>query len=329
MYAALCTQWGGPETLSFGTATEPSLSRDDVLISPCAWGVNFADLVLIEGSYHLKPSFPFIPGMEVAGRVVAVGEGVKQFSKGDRVAAYVESGGYAGRVVAASNATMPLPATMSFKEGAAFCVAYVTAHIALRHRARLRQAETLLVLGAAGAVGLATVELGRQLGATVIAAVSTDAKARTAKQQGAHHVINYASSSLREEVSALTGGRGVDAVLDPVGGDAFDAAMRCLAFEGRAVVIGFTSGRIPSVSAGRLLVKGTSVIGSSLTFTLKHRPDILPGIYRELMDWHAQGKIHPHVSRVLPFCQLKEALTALADRRTTGKLVLVPDQSFT
>jgi NADPH:quinone reductase len=325
MKAAFCNQWGQPEVISFGTAQEPKPGRNDVLIAPAAWGVNFADLVQISGTYHLKPPFPFIPGMEVAGRVIAIGDGVERLRIGDRVASYVESGGYAERVVAMAAATMTLPCSMPFEQGAAFSVAYVTAHIALRHRANLQPGGTLLILGAAGGVGLAAVELGRALEATVIAGVSTDAKAHIAQQHGAHHTVNYLSGSLREEVMDLTKGRGVDVVLDPVGGDVFDAGLKCLAFEGCAIVIGFASGRIPIVSAGRLLVKGTGIMGSSLTFTLKHRSEILPATYQELCNWYSQGKLRPHVSQILPFSSLRQGLRMLANREITGKIVLIAD----
>ena len=322
MRAIFCKEWGKPELLTVRTAEVPRFGGDQVLIAPRAWGVNFADLVLIGGHYHLKPPFPFIPGMEVAGEVVAAGPGATTFRPGDRVAAYVESGGYAERVVANVAATMRLPLGMPFEVGAAFSVAYATAHVALRHRARIQAGETLLVLGAAGAVGLAAVEVGRQLGATVIAAAGNDEKLRVAGEHGAHKLINYRSSDLRECVLELTHGRGVDVAFDPVGGDAFDATLRCLAFEGRLVVIGFASGRISSAGAGRLLVKGCAVLGSSLTFTLQHRSDVLAAAYDELTQWYAEGALRPRVSQVFPFERVAEALRLLADRKSTGKVVL-------
>jgi NADPH2:quinone reductase len=322
MRAILCNAWGDPESLELGEAPEPRLANDGVLIAPAAWGVNFADLVLIRGLYHVKPPFPFIPGMEVAGEVMAVGSGEVRFKPGDHVAAYVETGGYAERVAAKAAATMLLPAGMTFETGAAFTVTYGTAYVALRHRARLRAGETLLVLGAAGGVGLAAVELGQHLGATVIAAASQDAKLSVAREHGAHHLINYQSVDLRDRVLALTNGRGVDAVFDPVGGDAFDAALRCVAFEGRVIVIGFAGGRIPTASAGRILIKGCSVIGSNWTFTLERRPDVVAAGYEEMSSWYAAGALRPRVSRLLPFDRAAEALRLLADRKAIGKIVL-------
>ena len=327
MRAIFCSGWGKPESLTIGTAQTPRPGTGEVLIAARAWGVNFADLVLIGGHYHVKPPFPFIPGMEVAGEVVATGPGAGAFQPGDRVAAYVEHGGYAERVVAKVAATMHLPLGMGFEAGAAFSVAYSTAYVALRHRARLQAGETLLVLGAAGGVGLAAVEVGRQLGATVIAAAGDEDKLRVAAEHGAHDLVNYRSSDLRECVLELTNGRGVDAVFDPLGGDAFDAALRCLAFGGRLVVIGFASGRIPSASAGRLLVKGCAVVGSSLTFTLQHRPDVLAAAYDELTQWYAEGAIRPRVSQVLPFERVAEALRLIADRKSTGKIVLIESRT--
>lgn len=323
MRAILCLQWGSPELLRVGNAVRPRPGNGEVLIEPRAWGVNFADLVLISGNYHLKPPFPFIPGMEVAGEIVSVGHSVGALKVGDRVAAYVDTGGYAERVVASAAATIPLPSGMGFEAGAAFSVTYGTAYVALHHRAHLRAGETLLVLGAAGGVGLAAVELGRHIGAIVIAAASEDAKLKVAGEHGAHALINYKSSDLREQVLNLTKGQGVDVVFDPVGGDAFDTALRCLAFEGRIVVIGFASGRIPLASAGRLLIKGGAVIGSSLTFTLRHRPDVIASAYADLTRWYSAGVIRPSVSRVLPFEHAADALRLVADRKSTGKIVLV------
>src|SRR5690606_19459273 len=249
----LCDAWGGPETLRIGEMPEPTAGAGELVVAPQAWGVNFAELVLLAGNYYLKPSFPFVPGMELAGEVVAVGPRCGSFRVGDRVASYVESGGYAERVVAKASATMRVPSAMPLDVAAAFPATYGTALIALRHRAQLARRETLLVLGAAGGVGPAAVEVGKPLGARGIAAASAD------------HLVDYQAGDLVEQVRGLTGGEGADVVFDPVGGDAFDNAMRCIAFGGRLVVIGFASGRIPSASAGRILIKGCAVLGSSWT----------------------------------------------------------------
>lgn len=322
MRAVLCDRWGGPDVLRIGEAPEPAPGPDDVLIAPVAWGVNFADLVLMGGTYHLKPPLPFIPGMEIAGEILTVGHSVTRFQPGDRVAAYVESKGFADRVVASSSATMPLPPTMKFVEAAGFAVTYGTAYIALVHRAQLQPGETLLVLGAAGGVGLAAVEIGRHLGATVIAAASTDDKLIVCQQHGAHHLINYQDEDLVARVRSVTPQRGVDVVFDPVGGDAFDSALRCVAFEGRMIVIGFASGRIPNPSAGRILIKNCSVLGSSWTFTLAHRPDVIRKAFDELSNWYDKGVLQPHISHLFKFERVSEALHLIADRKVTGKVIL-------
>lgn len=322
MRAVLCDRWGGPEVLKIGEAPEPEPGPNDVLIAPVAWGVNFADLVLMGGTYHLKPPFPFIPGMEIAGEVLTVGSSVTQFRSGDRVAAYVESKGFADRVVASSSATMPLPPKMKFVEAAGFAATYGTAYIALVHRAQLQQGETLLVLGAAGGVGLAAVEIGRHLGATVIAAASTDDKLIVSQQHGAHHLINYQDEDLVARVRSVTLQRGADVVFDPVGGSAFDGALRSVAFEGRIIVIGFASGHIPNPSAGRILIKNCSVLGSSWTFTLAHRPDAIRKAFEELSNWYSKGVLKPHISQVFKFEHIVEGMRLIADRKVTGKVVL-------
>jgi NADPH2:quinone reductase len=323
MRAILCTRWGGPEGLELGELPEPQCGSDQVLIRPHAWGVNFADLVLIGGSYHAKPPLPFAPGMEIAGEIVDTGAAVGRFRPGDRVAAYVETGGYADLVAADNRATMRLPDVMDWTTGAAFPVTYGTAYVALVHRGRLAAGESLMVLGAAGGVGLAAVEVGRLLGARVIACASTPEKLAVAAAHGAEHLVEYTRENLRDRVRELTLGRGADVIYDPVGGDAFDAALRCIAFEGRILVIGFASGRIPQAPAGLVLVKGCSVVASTWTFTLKHRPEVIERAYRDLAQWYEQGALRPRVSQTLPFESAPEALRLLAGREALGKVVLV------
>lgn len=293
-----------------------------LLVAPEAWGVNFADLVLISGNYYLKPPLPFVPGMEIAGTILAVGREVSSFVPGDRVAAYVEAGGYAERVIATEDASMKVPPAMSTPVAAAFPATYGTAHVALRHRARLGRGETLLVLGAAGGVGAAAVEIGRLLGARVIAAASTEEKLHAASDLGAHHLVNYSSDDLFERVMEITSGVGVNIVYDPVGGEQFDRAFRCLAFEGRMIVIGFTSAKIPSISAGRVLIKPRTVIGSSWTATLKNRPQIIRHAYIELAHWYEKGRLRLREPTIMPFTRAAEALQRLADRTAVGKIVL-------
>ena len=324
MKAILCDEWGGPETLRVGESPEPRAGAGELVVAPRAWGVNFADLVLMGGNYYLKPPFPFIPGMEVAGEVVSVGPRCDAFRPGCRVACYVESGGYAERVVAQASATMRLPAEMPIEVAAAFPATYGTALVALRHRARLRRGETLLVLGAAGGVGLTAVAVGKQLGASVIAAASSKEKLAVAAAHGADHLVDYQADDLVGRVRELTG-EGADVVFDPVGGDQFDNAMRCIAFEGRLVVIGFTSGRIPSVSAGRILIKGCSVVGSSWTAIWQRHPAIVRRAFNDLARWYTAGVLRPEIDRVLPFDQAADALRLLAERKVAGKIVLTMD----
>lgn len=325
MRAILCDAWGGPETLRIGEAPEPRANSGELVIASRAWGVNHADLVLLSGNYYLSPEFPFIPGMELAGEVVAVGPRCGSFRIGDRVASYVEQGGYAELVAAKASATMRLPVAMPFDVAAGFPATYGTALIALRHRAQLRRGETLLVLGAAGGVGLAAVEVGKQLGATVIAAASNKEKLAVAAAHGADHLVNYRSDDLIAGVRELTGGEGADVVFDPVGGDAFDNAMRCIAFGGRLVVIGFTSGRIPSASAGRILIKGCSVLGSSWTAIWQRKPATVRQAFNDLTRWYSAGALRPEINRRMPFEQAANALRLLAERNVAGKVVLTAD----
>ncbi len=325
MKAILCGAWGGPETLRIGEMPEPQANSGELVVAPKAWGVNHADLVLLSGNYYLKPEIPFVPGMELAGEIVAVGPRSGSFRVGDRVASYVESGGYAERVVAQASATMRVPASMPFDVAAGFPATYGTALIALRHRARLRRGETLLVLGAAGGVGLAAAEVGKQLGATVIAAASSAEKLAVAANHGADHLVDYQADDLVARVRELTGGEGADVVFDPVGGDAFDNAMRCIAFGGRLVVIGFTSGRIPSASAGRILIKGCAVLGSSWTAIWQRQPAVVRRAFNDLARWHTAGALRPEIDRRMPFAQAADALRLLAERKVAGKIVLTVD----
>ena len=322
MRAVVCKSWGDPSGLVVGDLPEPSCGPRQVIVQVKAWGVNYADLVLIGGQYHLKPAFPFAPGMEVAGEIIQTGSEVTEHSIGERVCAMLDYGGFADLVAANEEAVMSLPSSMEFVEGAGFLIGYSTAYVALCHRAGLRKAETLVVLGAGGGVGLAAVAIGRAIGARVVAVASTDEKLEAARRYGATDCINYSTDSLRERVKQLTGGRGADVVFDPVGGDAFDTALRCVAFEGRIVVIGFASGRIPSASAGLVLVKGCSVIGSSVTFTQQYRPDVIRQARGQLVDWHSKGMLPSLTFQTLPFAEAPSALSLLAARSSQGRIVL-------
>ena len=320
--AWLCAAWGEPEDLVLGQLPRQPCRAGNVAIRAEAWGVNFADNVLVAGHYQARPAFPFAPGMEVAGTVEETGNGVSEFQVGDRVAAYVEFGGYADRVIAPAPNIARLPDTVSWTEAAAFPVPYATASLALR-RADLSPGETILVGGAGGAVGSAGVELAKLAGATVIAVASSDAKAQIARSCGADHVLSSTSDGLRDDVMALVP-TGVDVVLDPIGGPFFRSAFRALGYGGRIVSLGLASGDIPSVPVNHILVKHVSVVGSSLGLTCLEDPATVSALWPPLVDRLAKREIRPRVTEVMPFDQLPRALRLLADRALAGRIVLTP-----
>ena len=321
MKAVVCKAWGGPEALTVEEMAAPEPGADEVKIRVRAAGVNFADTLMIAGQYQVKPSLPFSPGLEVVGEVVASGERAG-FDAGQRVMAQLRWGGYAEEALAPAALVVPLPPGMDDETAAGFPIAYGTSYLALTHRARLEAGETLLVLGAAGGVGLTAVEIGKALGATVIAAAGSAEKLGVAAAHGADHVIDYRSEDLRARVKELTGGRGADVIYDPVGGDMFDAALRCINWEGRLLVIGFASGRIPQAPANIVLVKNVSVIGCPWGHYADHDPDRMRRALAVLLDWAQAGTIKPHISQRLPLAQAAEAMNLLLARRSTGKVVL-------
>ncbi|HEY0834589.1 MAG TPA: NADPH:quinone oxidoreductase family protein [Azospirillum sp.] len=325
MKAVLCKAFGPPETLSVEDVPVPACGPGMVRIRVHAAGVNFPDTLIIEGKYQLRPEPPFSPGAEVAGVIDAVGAGVTGFAPGDRVMALTGWGGFAEQVAVESFRVTPMPATMDFPTAAGFAMTYGTSMHALRQRGRLKAGETLLVLGAGGGVGLTAVELGRQMGARVIAAASSPAKLDAARAAGAEEVIDYGRDSLKARIKELTGGRGVDVVYDPVGGDLFDEALRCMAWNGRLLVVGFASGRIPQAPANLMLLKGCEVVGVYWGAFRKNEPEAERRNVDDLFAWHAAGRLHPRIDRVLPLGKAAEALTALRDRAVTGKIVLTMD----
>ncbi|MCI0708878.1 MAG: NADPH:quinone oxidoreductase family protein [Chloroflexi bacterium] len=324
MKAIVCHEFGAPDKLTFADIDSPRVRGGEIKVRVRACGVNFPDVLMVQGLYQLKPDFPFSPGLEVAGEVIEVGGGVDGFKSGDRVIGIVNYGGFAEEVVVPAALTLPMPDNMSYEHGAAFPIAYGTSHIALTHRAHLNAGETLLVLGAAGGVGLTAVELGKLLGATVIAAASSEGKLAVTRQYGADYTIQYTTEDLRERVKAITGGRYADVIYDPVGGDAFDAAIRCVAWEGRYLVIGFASGRIPEVPVNRLLLKNSSLVGLYWGAYTLNNPAVIQRSFQTLMNWYGEGKLKPHIDRTLPLAQAADALNALAKREAKGKWVLVP-----
>lgn len=322
MRAVLCNEFGEPETLSVGEGLEFEPGEGEVEIAIAAAGVNFADILMVAGKYQEKPEFPFSPGLEVAGTVLKRGMGVRGFKKGDRVMAALSKGGFAEQVVAPVNDVFRIPDGLSFEAAAGFPVVYGTAYGALDWRANLKAGETLLVLGAAGGVGLTTVEVGKAMGATVIAAANGPDRTALAAEHGADHLIDYSSENLRERVREITDGKGVDVIFDPVGGQFFDMAIRCLGWEGRLIVIGFASGTIPQAPANILLVKNCGVLGFYWGAYRKRDPERMKAAYKHLFKWFEKDKLKPHISQTFPLEQAGEAMRILADRKAKGKIVL-------
>jgi NADPH:quinone reductase len=323
MKAIRCHDWGGPDALRLEEAPRPPLRPGEARLRVRAAGVNFADSLMIAGKYQVKPEFPFTPGLEAAGEVIELGEAVKHLALGQRVLAFLRSGGgYAEEVVIDADAVVPIPDRMDFVTAAAFPVAYGTAHFALTHRGHLRPDETLLVLGAAGGVGLGAVEVGKELGARVIAAAGGPEKLAVARAHGADELIDYRRESLRDRVRELTGGLGADVVFDPVGGDAFDQALRAVNWEARMLVVGFAAGRIQSVPANLILVKNISVVGVVWGAQAARDPVMVSRNLADLLGWWEAGRLAPLVAKTFPLAAAGAALEALLSRRYSGKLVL-------
>lgn len=326
MKAILCKEWGGPEKLVLEDVPPRPLRDGAVRIQVHAAGVNFMDTLLIAGQYQVKPPLPFTPGAETAGIITELGPDVTGFKPGDRVMAMTENGGYAEEVVATADRVYAIPDKMDFAAAAGFPIVYGTSHVALAWRAFLKAGEWLLVTGAAGGVGLTAVEIGKAMGARVIAAAGGPEKLAVAQQHGADHVIDYSREDLRERVKAITGGRGADVIYDPVGGDVFDTCLRSIAWEGRIVIIGFASGRISQIPANIALVKNIDVIGFFWGSYQAHKPEVPRESFKQLFRWFEEGKLHPHVSERVDLKDAGRALELLKERKATGKVVLVTRQ---
>ncbi|HMC43648.1 MAG TPA: NADPH:quinone oxidoreductase family protein [Acidimicrobiales bacterium] len=322
MRAVLCKEFGPPESLVMEEVDDPRPGPGQVVVDVQACAVNFPDVLIIQNLYQFKPPLPFSPGAEVAGVVSAAGEGVAGISVGDRVLASPGWGGLAEKVAVDARSAIPVPDGVDLIHASAFLYAYGTSHYALRDRARLQPGEKLLVLGAAGGVGLSAVELGSLMGAEVIAAASSDEKLELCVEHGAAHTINYATEDLKTRVRELTGGAGADVVYDPVGGPYSEAALRSTAWDGRFLVIGFAAGDIPKIPLNLPLLKSCSVVGVFWGAFAAREPERHRENVRELVGWWQEGKLRPHVSSTYPLDRAGEAIRELADRRAKGKVVV-------
>lgn len=322
MKAVLCKQFGPPDSLVVEELPSPQAGPGEVVVSVKAASLNFPDVLIIQNKYQFKPPLPFSPGSELAGVVKEAGEGVKAFKPGDKVIAFTTYGAFAEEVKTEAARLLPLPEGMDFASGAAFLLTYATSDHALRDRGALEADETLLVLGAAGGVGLAAIEIGKALGARVIACASTDEKLAVCREHGADATINYATEDLRERIKAFTDGKGVDVVYDAVGGPYTEPAFRSLAWRGRLLVVGFAAGDIPKLPLNLALLKGASVVGVFWGDFARREPQAFVESARQLVRWFEQGRLKPHVSATFPLEKAAEAMNLLASRKAKGKVVI-------
>ncbi|MBF8754075.1 NADPH:quinone oxidoreductase family protein [Pseudomonas guariconensis] len=323
MKAVLCKTLGPAQNLVLEDVASPVPKKNEILLDVQAAGVNFPDTLIIEGKYQFQPPLPFSPGGEAAGIVAAVGEKAGAFTVGDRIMALTGWGAFAEQVAVPFYNVLPIPASMDFATAAAFGMTYGTSMHALRQRGQLKAGETLLVLGASGGVGLAAVEIGKAMGARVIAAASSAEKLAVAKAAGADELIDYGQASLKDEIKRLTGGLGVDVVYDPVGGELFEQAVRGLAWNGRLLVVGFASGTIPQLSVNLALLKGAAVLGVFWGAFAQRQPEDNAANFRQLFAWHAEGKLKPLVSQTYTLAEAGVAIEQLAQRKAVGKLVVL------
>jgi NADPH2:quinone reductase len=322
MKAVLCRSYGPPESLTLEDIDPPQAGPGQVLVDVHASAVNFPDVLMIEGKYQSQPPFPFSPGCEIAGTVAALGDGVADMQVGDRVFGGIGVGGFAEQVAVAPSNLMPMPERMSFAQASGISTTYGTSYYALKQRASLQPGETLLVLGAAGGVGLAAVELGKAMGARVIAAASSPEKLEVAHRVGADELVDYSDGELKDKVKALTSGRGADVIYDPVGGDLFDQCMRCIAWYGRLLVIGFAAGDIPKVPINLVLLKSCQVVGVFFgSWSARFRDEAAEN-FREILALYEAGRIDPLIGREYDLGDYALALRELSERRAIGKVVV-------
>jgi NADPH2:quinone reductase len=322
MRAIVCTAFGPPPSLTVADLDPPTPGPGDVIVRVHAAGVNFPDVLIIENKYQVKPPLPFSPGGEVAGVVAAIGDGVRGVAVGDPVVAIMSHGGFAEEVRVDASRVLPLPAGMDVTTAAGFIFTYATADHALRDRAALAAGETLVVLGAAGGAGLAAVEVGKAVGARVIACASSDDKLALCRARGADATINYAVEDLRERIRLLTGGAGADVVFDPVGGAHTEPALRSCAWRGRLLVVGFAAGEIPRIPLNLPLLKGCAIVGVFWGDFTRREPARFRESVAQLGRWYAEGRLRPHVSATFPLERAADALGMLKRREAKGKLVL-------
>jgi len=323
MHAWLCDNPVGVDALRWTELPTPQPAAGQVLVAIQAASLNFPDLLIVQNKYQIKPPLPFVPGAEYAGVVQAVGEGVTHLSVGDSVACLSGTGGFGTHTLAPAALCMPLPPGFSAVDGAAFIMTYATSHHALMDRAQLQACETVLVLGAAGGVGTAAIQIAKAAGARVIAAASSDEKCALCTRLGADASINYSRQNLRDELKTLTGGKGPDVVYDPVGGDYTEQAFRAIAWRGRYLVVGFAAGPIPALPLNLPLLKGASVVGVFWGDFARREPAANAAMMRELAGWYAQGRIKPVIDQTMPMAELKAAFAHMGSRGVMGKLVLV------
>ncbi len=324
MKAVVCNEFASVDKLVYQDVPDPVAKKGHVVVDVKACGVNFPDGLLVQGLYQMKPDFPFIPGSEVAGVVTEVGEGVEHVAVGSRVIALCMLGGYAEKVAVPATHVLPIPDAIPDNEAAALVTAHATAHHALKQRANIQPGETLVVTGAAGGTGLAAVQIGKALGAKVIAVCSTQEKLDMAKQNGADILINYTEKDLKEAIKEATNGKGADVVYECVGGDTFHACSRSMGWNGRLLVVGFAGGTIPEFPVNLALVKGYSVVGVFWGSFTQHQPAEFAANMKELLTWYLQGKVKVIVDETLPLAQAKDALNKVMGRDVKGKMALKP-----
>jgi NADPH:quinone reductase len=326
MKAVLCKKLGSADDLVVEDIPSPEPGSGQVVVQVKAAGLNFPDVLLVQGKYQFKPELPFSPGGEIAGEIIALGPKVTGWKVGDRVVAASLWGGFREQMVVDAPRLIPLPDAISWEVGASFMMVYGTTLYALRQRGQLQAGETLLVLGAAGGVGLAAVQLGKLMGAKVIAAASSAEKLALCKEQGADEVINYQTEDLKQRVKQLTNGNGADVIYDPVGGSYSESALRAINWSGRYLVIGFAAGDIPKIPLNLTLLKSCQIVGVFWGASTMREPELHAANLKDLLTWISEGKIKPHISHRWPLSKAAEAINAMNSRNVLGKIVLVPGE---